>query len=211
MDTSSSKKSVESRNRKASVGYIALLIVGVALVCVAVALFASGEIEDLRAQRASDSILMQLDEVRPEVREVPVSYLVGAGDGAMPVEWVDQYDYVGSIVIPSLGIDLPVSAETDDNRLRDSPCRYGGSYLNDDFVICGEGYGSHFGSLGSVGIGDEVYFVAVDGTLHRYVVGNVETDDLEDINAVEDDWDLTLFTFTDDDACLVVRCVRAKS
>lgn len=48
----------------------------------------------------------------------------------------------------------------------------------------------------------------MDGVLYRYVVSNVETDRMEDITAIMDDWDLTLFTFNADGSCCVVRCVR---
>ena len=92
--------------------------------------------------------------------------------------------------------------------LRISPCRFEGSYVTNDIVICGEGYARHFGSIGSLGIRDEVRLQTVDGVLYRYVVSNVETDRMEDITAIMDDWDLTLFTFNADGSCCVVRCVR---
>lgn len=75
-------------------------------------------------------------------------------------------------------------------------------------MICGEGYARHFGSIGSLGIHDEVRLQTVDGVLYRYVVSNVETDRMEDITAIMDDWDLTPFTFNADGSCCVVRCVR---
>lgn len=190
-------------------GYGSLLTLGVTLVCVAVVLFASGEVESVRAGRASASILLQLDEVRPQAHEPRAPLLPGASDGSMPVQSIGAHDYVGSLTIPSLGINLPVAATTSDECLLDSPCRYNGSYLNDDLIICGEGYRTHFGSLGSVGIRDEVLFVAADGALHSYMVSNVETATLEGIGSVADDWDLTLFTFDGNGTCCVVRCVRA--
>ena len=48
----------------------------------------------------------------------------------------------------------------------------------------------------------------MEGVLYRYVVSNVETDRMEDITAIMDDWDLTLFTFNADGSRCVVRCVR---
>lgn len=203
-----------------------LIILGAALICVAVVLVVSGVFDSLRAQAASNAILLTLDQKRPEPYAVdPPSGLEKVGDSGvmvpqkpeaskqerdqgMPIERIGDYDYVGSIAIPTLGIYLPVAAQTDDARLRISPCLYSGSYLTDDLVICGEGYSSHFGSLGSVGIRDEVRFVAADGAMYRYVVSNVETDKLDDMNNIMDDWDLTLFTFNADGTCCVVRCIR---
>ena len=203
-----------------------LIALGILLIAIAVALGASGVFDSLRAQNDSGWILSVLDQRRPEPYAVdPPSGLEKVGDSGivvpqdsatpirsedqgMPIERIGDYDYVGSLAIPSLGIYLPVASQTDDARLRMSPCVYSGSYLSDDLVICGEGYSSHFGSLGSVGIRDEVRFVATDGAMYRYVVSNVETDKIDDIGSIMDDWDLTIFTFNADDTCCVVRCVR---
>ena len=191
-------------------GYGSLLVFGITLLCVAIALFANREAESVRAGRASASILSQLDEVRPKEHQPSASVLPGTTDGSMPVQSIGAHDYVGSIAIPSLKINLPVAATTSDECLLESPCRYNGSYFNDDLIICGEGYRSHFGGLGLVGIRDDVLFVAADGALHSYVVSNVETRTLESIDAVVDDWDLTLFTFNGNGTCCVVRCIRAR-
>lgn len=214
---------LSAHSRRKHRGLIAL---GVLLIAVAVALATSGVFDNLRAQNDSNWILSNLDQKRPEPYAVdPPSGLEKVGDSGivvpqdsaglnheddtgMPIERVGDYDYVGSLAIPTLGIYLPVASQTDDARLRMSPCVYSGSYLFDDLVICGEGYASHFGSLGSVGIRDEVRFVATDGAMYRYVVSNVETDKIDDIGSIMDDWDLTIFTFNADDTCCVVRCVR---
>jgi sortase A len=189
---------------KNSRSYRALIVLGVVLMCVALALVAREEMENRRAQQASAQILERLEEVRPQLHEADP-----ASSEPTVVERIGDYDYMGSIVISAVGIDLPVADETSDDRLRISPCRYAGGIGTDDLIVCGEGYRSHFGRLGSVGIRDEVWFATVDGTLHRYVVSNVERDALEDIDSVLDDWDLTLFTFNQDGTCCVVRCVRA--
>lgn len=203
-----------------------LILLGAVLICAAVVLMVSGAFDSLRAQAASSAVLLTLDQRRPESYAVDSpSGLERIGDSGvmapqnpvaseqdsdqgMPIERIGEYDYVGSIAIPTLGIYLPVAAQTNDARLRISPCLYSGSYLTDDLVICGEGYSSHFGSLGSVGIRDEVRFVAADGAMYRYVVSNVETDKLDDMGSIMDDWDLTIFTFNADGTCCVVRCIR---
>jgi hypothetical protein len=53
-----------------------------------------------------------------------------------------------------------------------------------------------------VGIKDEVRLASVDGVMHRYIVSNVETIRLEDIDKIYDDWDLALFTFNADGTVL---------
>ena len=180
---------------------------GVAVVCAAVVFLATLVLDNGRASRASEEVARELADRVGEIHDAGPDH-DRAGE-ALPLEQVGPYHYLGTLFIPSLGLELPVAVICDDEHLRVSPCRYDGSYLTDDLMIMGEGYAGHFGSLGSVGIRDEVRFLAVDGGLHRYIVSNVETDDLEDINAILDDWDLTLFTFNADGTCCVVRCVRA--
>lgn len=188
-----------------------LVVLGALLVGVALAIPLSGEMRNVRAQRASNSILAQLNEVRPQLRATSSLDAYETGDGSMPVVQIGSHDYVGSVVIPSLGIELPVAAVVDDGCLRECPCRYDGSYFNDDLIVCGEGYRSHFGNLGSLGIEDEVLFVSVDGAVYRYAVSNVETDSSKDVGAYPDDWDLTLFTLAGNGSYLVVRCVRVPN
>ncbi len=193
--------------------------VGAIMLAVAAVLAASGVFDDLQATHASATVLRQLNERRPKpfTADAPAQLSASRNpdasryveDASMPAEAVGSYDYIGSIAIPVLGIDLPVASETDDERLRISPCRYQGSYLTSDLIICGQGYAGHFGMIGTLGIRDEVRFVTVDGAMYHYIVSNIETDRLEDIDAIMHDWDLTLFTFGAGDSVRVVRCVRA--
>lgn len=187
-----------------------LIVLGIALIGIALALPIRGELENDRAKRASESILAELNEERPQLREASASDAYTESSADMPVVQVGAYDYVGSVVVTSLGLELPVAATLDEQCLCDCPCVYAGSYLTNDLVVCGEGYPSHFGNLESVGIGKEVLLVAADGVVHRYVVSNVEIDNLEGISAFVDDWDLTLFTLKSSDTYLVVRCVASQ-
>ena len=192
----------------------AFIIVGIALIAVAVAMVTSGVFADLTASQASAKVLAQLDEVRPEPhaatmrkRERGEDWLGREESDSMPTIVIDGYEYLGSLHIASLDLNLPVAADINDELLRRSPCRYQGSYVYSDLVICGQGYASHFGRMTSLGIRDTVRFVAADGATYDYIVSNVETDDVDELDAILHDWDLTLFTFNADGTCLVVRCV----
>lgn len=220
MDTSSNGAAASPR------GHNGLIVAGIMLVVVSLGLVLSGGIDSIRAGYASNWVLSLLDEARPEPYAVDSpTGMETIGDSGMmvldgptaskeelergmPVERIGDYDYIGSLAIPTIEIYLPIASKTDDARLHISPCLYSGSYLTDDLVICGEGYSSQFGFLGTVGIRDEVRFVATDGAMYRYVVSNVETSKLDDITKIMDDWDLTVFTFNVDGTCCVVRCVR---
>lgn len=200
------KLSPESKSKIAAI----LMVGGLALFVLAVALYLRSIFNDMRAGTASESVLEELNSRRDPLHDAEQEIVAHADNekDEIPVELVGDYEYLGSLSIPVLNVELPVAAQTDDSRLQMSPCRYQGSYLSDDLVICGEGYASHFGSLGSLGIRDEVTITTVDGAIYHYIVSNVETDDIDEIDTILDDWDLTLFTFNVDGSCCVVRCVR---
>ena len=190
----------------------ALLALGLLLLCASVAFLLGRDLQSLAAGKTSSDTLSALAAQIPDAgspgASSPSTPEVWSKDREMPTVRVGDYDYIGTLALPMIDIEVPVASECDDARLSISPCRYAGSYYDDDLIICGEGYRSHFGLIGGLGIRDEVRLRAADGTLHRYVVSNIETDRLEDIDAIMDDWDLTLFTFNSDDTCCVVRCVR---
>lgn len=187
----------------------ALLVGGLALLVAVIVLAVGNALGSARAARDSESIFAELTARMPEQHEEGPTPELEGEKVTMPAEIVGTFTYIGTLAIPALDLELPVGTVPDDVHLRVSPCLYKGSYLTDDMIIVGQGYTSHFGRLRSLGIRDEVRFVTVDGGLHRYIVSNIETDRLEDIEAIIDDWDLTLFTFNEDDTCCVVRCVRA--
>ncbi len=139
----------------------------------------------------------------------------------MPVRMIDGYACIGEIEIPDLSLRLPVLADWDYDRLKISPCRYSGSYLKDDMVICGHNYFKHFAPIVRLGIGQEVDFIAADGSVYRYQVCNaqtvqptsveqmVENDKNASGKGVENRWDLTLFTCNlGGQTRHAVRCIR---
>lgn len=185
-----------------------LIVAGILLVVTAVALLATGTLGSLYAGARSDAVLAELAKRDPTPRIDHAAQGPNDDKGAMPAEIVDGVEYLGAIVFPTLDVELPVAGYYSDEQLRVSPCRYEGSYETNDLIIGGEGYASHFGRISTLGIRDEVRFMAVDGTILQYQVSNVETDDLDDITKILHDWDLTLFTFNVDGSCAVIRCVR---
>ena len=131
----------------------------------------------------------------------------------MMSEEIDGNDYLGVIEIPSLDLSLPVMKEWSYSNLTIAPCRYTGSYYNNDMVLCAHNYRTkHFYPIRWVDIGADVYFTTVNGTVYHYTVSNRE---MLRPTAVEEmvtagDWDLTLFTCNADGLLrCTVRCVRA--
>ena len=144
--------------------------------------------------------------------------------GVMPTRMIDGYLCIGELEIPSLHLTLPVLADWSYDDLKVSPCRYAGSYLTNDLVICGHNYRRHFSPIKWIDPGAAVNLIAADGQMLRYVVSRLETVNptsvdtmLENRNnagseGVTSDWDLTLFTCsTGGRTRCAVRCVRAEA
>lgn len=123
---------------------------------------------------------------------------------------IDKENYIGMLEIPSLRLELPVMGEWSYPKLRIAPCRYTGSVYQNDMIIAGHNYDSHFGRLEKLQAGDEIRFIDVHGITYFYKVISQE---ILGKNAVEQikegGWDLTLFTCTiGGTQRITVRCER---
>lgn len=113
---------------------------------------------------------------------------------------VDGQAYIGTLSIPELGLELPVTAEYSDELLKTAPCRYAGSLYTDDLVIAAHNYNSHFGKIGRLHEGAELIFTDLHSRAYRFCVTETEqlagtaTDEM--LSGSEENWDLTLFTCT---------------
>ena len=125
---------------------------------------------------------------------------------------IDGREFIGYLSVPSLGLELPVLSQTDDEGLQTAPCRYTGSITEDNLVIGAHNYSSHFGRLTALSVGDEIVFTDVCTEQTVYRVADMETLDpyaVPDLTAGE--YPLTLFTCTYGGAQrIVVRCDRSR-
>lgn len=199
-----------------------MIIVGILLLAAAGVLVYRNMRESSQAGEASDSALTALEEEMPpeETWSIALPAMPEPEGSEMTTIEVDGHLYIGRLEIPSLDLSLPVMADWDYEKLNISPCRYSGSYLHDDLVICAHNFASHFGPIHTLAIGAEVDFVTTQGRVYRYSVGNIETLQptmvtemmglSEDLQADEEKgWELTLFTCTvDGRARHAVRCIR---
>lgn len=132
---------------------------------------------------------------------------IGA-EAAIPTVTVDEYEYMGYLSIPVLGLELPVMAQWSYPRLKIAPCRYYGSPQEENLVIAAHNYPRHFGGLSKLEKGAEVIYVDMEGKEWHY---GVEVVDVLAPEAVEEmteaGYALTLFTCTYGGANRVtVRC-----
>ncbi len=132
----------------------------------------------------------------------------------MPTIEIDGYRYIGYLSVPSTGQELPVMEEWDYDRLRIAPCRYSGTVYQNNMVIAGHNYRSHFSPLRWLPIGTEIVFTDVENQEYHYEIADIETlnpEQVEDMVAESDDWDLTLFTCTiGGQARYTIRCIRTE-
>ena len=196
-----------------------LIALGVLALLGAAGLFGYNQWDNARAEKAADAVLTQLEETieRPKTilpGETVVSSEAAADAPEMPVTFIDGYDYIGYLSIPSIGLALPVMQQWSEPGLKIAPGRYSGSLYNDDLVIAGHNYARHFSPIKHLAAGTEVLFVDMDGAVWHYAVSASEVLQPTQIEQMTtktsaDSWDLTLFTCTTGgQARYALRCVR---
>ena len=198
---------------------IVCMIVGILLIASAALMLFQNQREARQAQLAVEAVMPQLVEKIQQARSTDEPYREDTVPMAYPAPYdtemtqaeIDGYAYVGFVAIPALGLELPVMADWDYDRLKISPCRYAGSYKADDLVIMAHSYARHFRDLDELTAGDTVIFTDMDGIVTQYAVAAV---DILTPYAVEEmvsgDYDLTLFTCTyGGGSRITVRCDRA--
>ena len=197
-----------------------LILLGLLLLLGAGGLTAYNIWDGIRADRASQHIIQEMDIGQDLVEALDRE---PDDDPEMPVIEVEGYYYIGILEIPSLQLTLPVMDRWDYTRLKISPCVYSGSYKTDDLVICAHNYARHFSPVKWIDIGADVYLITVDCRVYHYQVINRETlqpgsveNMIENTNnttdgTVTNEWDLTLFTCnTGGQTRCAVRCARIR-
>ncbi len=191
-----------------------LILCGLLLLAAALGLSAYNLWDEYRAAASVESILAQLPA--PEATPLPEGMTpdhILAPEMEMPTVAVQELDYIGTLTVPALSLDLPVLSQWSYPNLKVSPCRYAGSAYEDGFVLCAHNYRRHFGGLKDLSIGDTVQFTDVDGNTFDYVVaeiGQLDPDDTREM--LSKDWALSLFTCTlGGQFRVTVRCDRAEA
>ena len=163
--------------RKASPGVICVLL-GVVLLLAALGLYGYNRWEDAQAGAEAQTVVQDLQEKVVEQTQSAASAPAidtSSLDPELPVVELDGYEYVGTVSIPAIGIDLPVMCEWSYPKLKISPCRQFGSSRTDDLVIAAHNYESHFGKIGTLALGDEVRFTDMDGIENHYTVSALKS------------------------------------
>lgn len=186
-----------------------LIRLGALLIAAALALTWYNMVLDNRAKKEANSVLQQLGQYPNDMYEGMTPDYILNPEMDMPTIEIDGYKYIGTLSVPSLGIELPVMESWDYTRMRIAPCRYGGSAYLNNMIICGHNYVSHLGKLRRLQIGDAVLFTDADGNKFVYKAQKIETLSERAVEEMQSgEWDLTVFTCTiGGRARIAVRCV----
>ena len=197
------KKRANEKNREKRKNWKStlLMVLGAAMMAVALLLFLHTPLRDWRLGRSA-----------AETVEVIKGQTGGAAVSGMAAVEYSGYAYMGCLTIPELELELPVMADWSDEKLKVSPCRYYGSLASEDMVLMAHNYAPFFGHLKKLSVGDALSFTDVNGQIWAYTVAELEVlppDAVQEMT--HSGYPLTLFTCTDDNANrLTVRCTAAN-
>lgn len=208
------------------------IILGAMLILSALFLVFYNFRQDNQSGETASEILSELKEALPQTEAVqPTEFVESATHDnndifeeyeevteTLPEEKLVEIDsnyYIGTIQIPSLGIELPVLSEWSYPNLNLSPCRYKGSISGGDLIIAAHNYRSHFGRINALNSGDSIIITDGNGISHSYEIIYSEIIDGYNIESMEfgsaENWDLTIFTCTlSGQSRVTVRAIELK-
>ena len=196
-----------------------LITVGTVLILAAASLTLYNVWDAYRAGKAAQAIEEELTAAIDQKEKKSEDTVTESTEREMDVVTLDGVDYIGTITIPVAGLVLPVQYNYTFDALRNSPCRYYGSYMTNDLVICAHNSSKHFGPIRWLEAGDDIYLRTVDGAEIHYTVKGLETlqpEEVDRMTSTKDEtlgsWDLTLFTcYIGGQTRCAVRCARADA
>lgn len=184
------------------------MLLGLLLIAAALGLSVYNMMESSHAKAASMQAVNQLDSLRPKA---PPTSAVLVPDGGsvevpdyllfpekeMPVKTVEGYDYIGTLELPTLQLELPIISQWTGEAFQVAPCRYAGSAYLDNLILAAHNYPVHFGRIKELQSGDPAVFTDMDGNVFSYRMAYQEIVGPDDVAAMEGSGcALTLFTCT---------------
>lgn len=191
------------------------MLLGLAMVIGAAGLLLYNRREDKAAGEEAALVLEAMETAQTQGAPVPESEPVPEAPREEMTELtIDGREYIGTLLIPALDLELPVLSEWSYKGLKIAPGRYSGSTFTDDLTICAHNYAAHFGRLSGLELDTPVEFRDMDGVVWNYAVSEITELGLTDVDdMVQKDpkapWSLTLFTCTPGgETRVTVRCQR---
>lgn len=112
---------------------------GIILILFSFSLLIIYNVEDYKAKDASLKILKAIEEEREIASNIEN---LNSNDTKKQTLTIDGNDYLGTINIPALNLNLPIMNDFSYDKLKIAPCRYYGSLLTNNLIICGHSYKS---------------------------------------------------------------------
>lgn len=180
---------------------ILCMIIGTVLISLALFLLVYNRNENKKAEEISSQVVLEIkDEIlrkeNGDFSEKNNTAEESIIDEVSTIE-IDGNKYIGYLTIPALNLELPVMSEWSYAKLKIAPCRQLGSVRDNNLVIAGHNYNSHFGRLSKLKIEDIIIFTGINGKKTEYSVGALETLHSDQNDAMlNSEWELTLYTCT---------------
>ena len=193
-------------NKRTKLGLL-FLAVGTLLVLCATGIHLAHEREDELAGESAALLLQTLDD------KTRLPEGTAGTDPLLPTVLYRDRSILAAVSVPSLGLRLPVFNEWDEELLKTAPCRYRGSLSENNLILMGHNYKSHFGPLSDVRIGETVTLENTLGNKFHFTVDKIEALSGSDGELLPDEtYPLTLFTCDmSGTARIVVRCIRTQA
>ena len=184
-----------------------LICIGILLILSSIGITIYNKYEDLNAGKQAQEALTLLKEETKKQDNI-VNNLSLNESKEMKTININGDEYIGTITIPTINLELPVMSEYSYDRLKKAPCRYYGNLFTNDLIICAHAYETFFANINKLTQKDLIIFTDVDGNHYIYEVLEVEILKPTDVDEmVNNDFDLTLYTCTYDNMNRVtVRC-----
>ena len=186
------------------------IIIGVLLITISASLLIYNTYEENEAGKKSADVL---SVIKTNLNDTAQRVIDEEESKEMQTMSIDGYEYIGTITIPSLNLELPIMSDYDYDRLKIAPCRYYGSIYTNDLIICGHSYKTHFKNLIKLKQKDKIIFTDITGENNIYEVLEIEILDPKEVSKmIDNEFDLTLYTCTNDGLNRVtIRCNRVKN
>ena len=169
-----------------------LIFIGCLFIVMSFAMIFYNNYENQNAGIKSKEVYNKIEESIKQISNSSENY-------RMKTVNINGYDYIGTIKIPSLSLELPIMSDWDYDKMKISPCRYYGSVFTNDLVICAHAYKSLFGKLKQININDIVILTDMNNNEYYYEVKVIEVLSPRNVKEmIESDFDLTLYTCTSD-------------
>ena len=131
----------------------------------------------------------------------------------------EEYEYIGRIVIPKIGVDYPILSETSVELLKVSVCKFHGGNPNEvgNLCIAGHNYRNSrfFSKVDTLSVGDIIEITDLSKRTLQYEIYDIHTVDVDDrsdtTQYTNGRKEVTLITCTDDiKQRIIVRSAEKK-